>query len=101
MVVKVLMMSEKEVEGKMVKRFKMVDFEEDVRDYAKYGSPEKVKEVFKEKVKKSNAFEGFDVDELLYKWDKFLLVWKEERKKEMKRKKNEQTEELKREEKAA
>ena len=78
--VEVMMVKKEEVNGKMVKVIKMVELNENVDDYVKYGSVEKVKVEVKNKIRVSGMFGDYDVDELWYKWDGFLKLWRMRRK---------------------
>lgn len=78
--VEVMMVKKEEVNGKMVKVIKMVEMNENVDDYVKYGSADKVKAEVKNKIKTSGMFGDYDVDELWYKWDGFLKSWRMKRK---------------------
>lgn len=78
--VEVMMVKKEEVNGKMVKVIKMVEMNENVDDYVKYGSSDKVKLEVKNKIKSSGMFGDYDVDDLWYKWDDFLKSWRMRRK---------------------
>jgi len=67
----------------------MLDLNEDVMEYLKYGSSEKVKSVIKEKIHREKVFGSYDVEKLWYKWEAFLDEWKKRRRIETKRQEKE------------
>lgn len=78
--VEVMMVKKEEVNGKMVKVIKMVEMNENVDDYVKFSSADKVKVEVKNKIRTSGMFGNYNVDELWYKWDDFLKLWRMRRK---------------------
>lgn len=87
----VMMVRKEEVDGKVIKRMKMVELNENVKDYVELGSCGKVKDVLKDKVLKSGVFGNCDEKDLWWKMEEFLEEWKKMRslivKKKMKLKK--------------
>lgn len=85
------MVRKEEVDGKVIKRMKMVELNESVKDYVELGSSGKVKEKIVEKVLKSGVFGNCDEKDLWWRMDEFLEEWKKMRsvvvKKRMKLKK--------------
>lgn len=74
--VEVMMVKKEVVNGKEVKRIKMVEMDENVDDYVKFCSSDKVKDEVKNKIRLSRVFDECDVNDLWYKWDEFLNCWK-------------------------
>lgn len=78
--VEVMMVRKEVVNGKEVKRIKMVEMNENVDEYVRYGSSDKVKEIIKNKIRVNKLFDDYNVDDLWYKWDEFLSCWRKRRK---------------------
>lgn len=78
--VEVMMVKKEEVNGKMTKVIKMATLNEDVDNYVKFGSADKVKIEVKKKLRGSGLFGEYNVDDLWYKWDDFLKCWRMKRK---------------------
>lgn len=78
--VEVMMVKKEEVNGKMTKVIKMATLNEDVDNYVKFGSADKVKIEVKKKLRVSGLFGEYNVDDLWYKWDDFLKCWRMKRK---------------------
>jgi len=87
----VLMVRKEEVDGKVVKRMKMVELNESVKEYVELGSSGKVKENILNKVLESGVFGRCDEKDLWWRMDEFMDEWKKMRcivvKKKMKLKK--------------
>lgn len=82
----VLMVRKEMINGKEVKRMKMMEWNENVKDYVELGSSGSVIEELKNEVLKKGVFGKSEEKDLWWRMDEFVEEWKKMRSKVMKEK---------------